>query len=459
MKTVATPPNPLLRSRAAKIAFISVMLLIALLVGVIAFPGVIPGGWLKGRLEPILGRAFNRTVRLDSARITSFFPLTIRVTSISIENTGAGGPNAGRVEAATFGISLLDLARKRPYFTRIDIEGGTLDVTPGEHPRSALPRPAEPPTGNSPVAAALQSAPPPNPPLVIEVLSISRATIRVADPKRPKDRPLVFSDLTGEGSVTDRRLTCRTVKTTVAEGSFTGDGEATFGREATTFTVRGTLADADFENLFARADGSFVTGRGQLKLDLRGAFSATSGEFEQMEGTGETEIRDGGFPKIRLATPSAALPKLPTLPEVPSSIAGIDTSPVTDILGDILPTETKPAPTTPPAVGTDKTVRFQGLTFKFRFESGKLNLSEIACRLDEEHRATADGTILYRENPARISFQGKIPAGYFIRQKTVSAPILGTLGTEALSNLLVSVTVEGTVAKPTVRVGNLPIPL
>lgn len=465
MKT-ASSSKPFLQSRLSKAFFITTVSGIAILILVLAFPGILPAGWLKNRLEPILGRALDCTVRIQSARITSFFPLTIRVSDVTIEKSRPESPAAGRLESASFGISLLDLARKRPYFSRIEIDGGTIDISPSSPPQAALP--PVPVTG-SPAAAfsmalTAQNAPPPNPPLVIESLSVSRGTINLNDPKRPE--PLVFSDFSGEGGVTERRVTCRTLKTTIAGGSFTGDGEANFGRDATSFVLHGTLAEADFAVLFARPGGTFITGTGRLKLDLRGTHSPAGGGFEQVEGGGEAEIRDGSFPKIVLGTPSFSAPKVPALPEIPGRIGGISTGPVQDIIGGILPSakpaEKKPAsatPTTPPPAAGGEVVRFQSLAVKFKFDTGRLNLTDLICTLTPEHRATADGTVFYRENPARISFQVKIPAGYFIKKNAASLPILGTLGTDSLSNLLVPVNIDGTVAKPAVRVGNLPIPL
>lgn len=464
MKT-APSSKPFLQSRISKVFFILAISLVAIFVLLLAFPGILPAGWLKSRLEPILGRALDCTVRIQSARITSFFPLTIRVSDITIEKNRPESPTAGHLDSASFGISLLDIARKRPYFSRIEIEGGTIDITPAQSPQAAVSGTRV--TGSAPspfsMAATAQTPAPPNPPLVIESLSVSRGTINLNDPKRPE--PLVFSDFAGEGGVADRRLTCRLLKTTIAGGNFTGDGEANFGRDATNFTLHGTLAEADFAVLFARLDGAFVTGTGRLKLDLRGTYSPAGGGFEQMEGGGEAEIREGTFPKIVLGTPTFSAPKVPSLPEVPGRIGGIDTGPVKDIIGGILPStrpaEKKPAPTTPaPAPSpTGEAVRFQSLALKFKFDTGRLNLADLICTLDAENRAAADGTVFYRENPARISFQVKIPAGYFIRKRATSFPVIGTFGTESLSNVLVPVNIEGTVAKPAVRVGNLPIPL
>jgi hypothetical protein len=456
---MTTAAKPFLQSRASKIVFIGAVSLVFILLLLVAFPGILPAGWLKNRLEPILGRALDCTVRIQSARITSFFPLTIRVSDIAIEKSRPDAPVTGRFESAAFGISLLDLARKRPYFSRIEIDGGTLDIVgpalPAARSSSAAPTPA------APVLAALtaaQEAPAaPTAPLVIESLSVSRGTITLTTATRPE--PLVFSDFSGEGGVTDRRLTCRTLKTTVAAGSFSGDGEANFARDATMFTLRGTLADADFARLFARTDGTFIAGTGRLKLDLRGTWAA--GGFEQMEGGGETEIRDGGFPKVVLAAPATPpLPAVPALPEIPDRIGGISTGPVRDMIGGILPAtrpdDGKPAP---PAAPAGEAVRFQSLTLKFRFDTGRLNFSDLICTLDPDHRATADGTVFYRENPARISFQIKIPAGYFLKKRTVSLPFIGSVGADSLSNVLVPVSIDGTLAKPVVRVGNLPIPL
>ncbi len=455
----APSPKPFLQSRFSKAVFITAISLVALLLLLVAFPGILPAGWLKSRLEPILGRALDCTIRIQSARITSFFPLTIRVSDVAIEKSRPESPATGRLESASFGISLLDLARKRPYFSRIEIDGGTIDITPAQSPRAAVS--AISPTGPGPFSMALtaQTPAPPNPPLVIESLSISRGTITLNDPKRPE--PLVFSDFAGEGGVAERRVTCRMLKLTVAGGNFNGDGEANFGRDATTFALHGTLAEADFAVLFARADGAFLTGTGRLKLDLRGTYSPAGGGFEQMEGGGESEIRDGAFPKIVLGTPSLSAPKVPAIPEIPGRIGGISTGPVKDVLGGILskPTEKKTPPTAPPPPPTGEAVRFQSLAVKFKFDTGRLNLVDLICTLDAENRATADGTVFYRENPARISFQVKIPAGYFIRKRTAALPILGALGADSFSNLLVPVNVDGTVVKPAVRVGSLPIPL
>jgi hypothetical protein len=465
---MTTTAKPFLRSRASKILFIGAISLIAILLVIVAFPGILPAGWLKNRLEPILGRALSCTVRIQSARMTSFFPLTIRVSDIAIEKSRPDAPVTGRLESATFGISLLDLARKRPYFSRIEIDGGALDIVGTELPPAKTSAATE--NGyHPPVVTALatlsaqEPTAAPTAPLVIESLSVSRGTITLNTSSRPE--PLVFSDFSGEGGVADRRLTCRMLRTTVASGVFTGDGEANFGRDATMFTLRGTLADVDFARLFARTDGTFISGTGRLKMDLRGTWSGGGGGFEQMEGNGETEIRDGGFPKIAFSPTALPTPRIPAVPEVPDRIGGIDTGPVKDLIGGILPstggTDGKSAPATPtsPNAPPGESVRFQSLTLKFRFDTGRLNLSDLICTLDPDHRATADGTVFYRENPARISFQVKIPAGYFIRKRAISLPFIGSLGPESLSNVLIPVSVEGSVAKPVVHVGNLPVPL
>ncbi len=426
----------------------AVVLLLLLFVA----PHLIPSGWLIPRLEQLLSRALGTPVQVASARATSFLPLTIVVENVTLGQNRPEARLTGTLRQGEFGIGWLNLLRRRPTFTHLYLVEADLQLPTGT---------AAGPSGQwrlSPVPSvphlpASMSAPSRrifhHPELMLrlaadtptdtnaETFTIEQLTVKDSRLSWP-DTPFQFERLNTEGRVQGHDVTLGKTTANWLNGTLEASAvRLTFAPEHLGFAITGRLTDIATEKLTSPPKTAAVTGQGTFRLDIAGQYRYETRNFEALSGSGDGDLRDGCFPRLR----PGAIGRTLATPSLPMRLGDFDLSPLRERL---LGAESE-------LPSTNEGLSFRELAFRFALEGTTAKLDGITCTLAEDRQIFGQGVVSLAERPARINFDLRFPLNFVTGRSASRLPFLGTLS----ERQMIPVRVTGTFERPVVEIISL----
>ncbi len=432
----------LLGGVAAAIAVLLLLLFVA--------PRLIPSGWLIPRLEQLLSRALGTPVQVASAQATSFLPLTIVVENVTLGQQRPDARLTGTIRQGEFGIGWLNLFRRRPTFTHLRLTEADLRLLTGtpaaaraeNHLQSYPASPAGHRT-ESPAALArsafhhLSLAADAPADANAETFTIEQLTVKDSRLSWP-DTPFQFERLNTEGRVQGHDVTLGKTTANWLNGTLEANAvRLTFAPEHLGFAITGRLTDIATEKLASPPETAAVTGQGTFRLDIAGQYRYETRNFEALSGSGDGDLRDGCFPRLR----PGAIGRTLATPSLPMRLGDFDLSPLRERL---LGAESE-------LPSTNEGLSFRELAFRFALEGTTAKLDGITCTLAEDRQIFGQGVVSLAERPARINFDLRFPLNFVTGRSASRLPFLGTLS----ERQMIPVRVTGTFERPVVEIISL----
>ncbi len=432
----------LLVSIAAVIAVLLLLLFVA--------PRLIPSGWLIPRLEQLLSRALGTPVQVASAQATSFLPLTIVVENVTLGQNRPEARLTGTIRQGEFGIGWLNLFRRRPTFTHLRLTEADLRLlseTPAaarsENRLQSYPASTEGYQTESPATLArpalhhLSLAADAPADANAETFTIEQLTVKDSRLSWP-DTPFQFERLNTEGRVQGREVALRETTANWLNGTLEASAvRLTFAPEHLGFAITGRMTNLATEKLASPPETPAVTGQGTFRLDITGQYRYETRNFEALSGSGDGDLRDGRFPRLR----PGAIGRTLAPPSLPMRLGDFDLSPLRERLLGVesnLPS-------------TNEGLSFRELAFRFALEGTTAKLDGITCTLAEDRQIFGQGVVSLAERPARINFDLRFPLNFVTGRNASGLPLLGMLS----ERQIIPVRVTGTFERPVVEIISL----
>ncbi|QUW01323.1 hypothetical protein J8C02_14385 [Chloracidobacterium sp. MS 40/45] len=414
-------------------------------------PRLIPSGWLIPRLEQLLSRALGTPVQVASAQATSFLPLTIVVENVTLGQQRPDARLTGTIRQGEFGIGWLNLFRRRPTFTHLHLVEADLQLPTSTaagpsgqwRPYPAPAAPHLPVRLSDPSHRVFH-----HPDLMLylaadtptdtnaEMFTIEQLTVQNSRLSWP-DTPFQFERLNTEGRVQGREVVLRQTTANWLNGTLEASAvRLTFAPERLGFAITGRLTNMATEKLASPPETAAVTGQGTFRLDIAGQYRYETRNFEGLSGSGDGDLREGRFPRLRPGAIGRTLP-----PALPMRLGNFDLGP----LHERLPGTESELPS------TSEGLSFRELTFRFALEGTTVRLDGLTCTIAEDRQIFGQGVISLAERPARINFDLRFPLNFVTGRSASGLPFLGTLS----ERQMIPVRVTGTFERPVVEIISL----
>ncbi len=420
----------------------------ALLLLLFVAPRLIPAGWLIPRLEQLLSRALGTPVQVASAQATSFLPLTIVVENVTLGQNRPEARLTGTIRQGEFGIGWLNLFRRRPTFTHLRLVEADLQLPAGTAagPSSQWPPYPAPAAPHLPASLSVPSRRVSHPldltlrvaadapaDATTETFTIDQLTVQNSRLSWP-DTPLQFERLNTEGRVQGREVALRQTTANWLNGTLEASAvRLIFAPEHLGFAITGRMTNLATEKLVSPPETAAVAGQGTFRLDITGQYRYETRNFEALSGSGDGDLRDGHFPRLRPGAIGRTLPPAP-----PMRLGNFD-------LGTLQ--EHLPGPDAEPPP-TDTGLSFRELTFRFALEGTTVKLDGLTCTVAEDRQIFGQGMVSLAEHPARINFDLRFPLNFVTGRSASRLPFLGRLSEQQM----IPVRVTGTFERPVVEI-------
>ncbi len=412
-------------------------------------PRLIPSGWLIPRLEQLLSRALGTPVQVASAQATSFLPLTIVVENVTLGQNRPESRLTGTIRQGEFGIGWLNLFRRRPTFTHLRLVEADLQLPTGTaaglsnqwQPYPAPAMPHLPASLSAPsrrffhhLELMLRLAADTPTDTNAEPFSIEQLTVQNSRLSWP-DTPFQFERLNTGGRVEGRDVALRETTANWLNGTLEASAvRLIFAPEHLGFAITGRMTNLATEKLASPPETAAVTGQGTFRLDIAGQYRYETRNFEALSGSGDGDLRDGRFPRLR----PGAIGRTLATPSLPMRLGNFD-------LGTLQEHLPRPDAEPPP---TDTGLSFRELAFRFALEGTTARLDGITCTLAEDRQIFGQGMISLAEHPARINFDLRFPLNFVTGRSASRLPFLGRLSEQQM----IPVRVTGTFERPVVEI-------